>query len=691
LKQPAKSWRIAVDTGGTFTDLELLHSQSGKRLSHKTPTTPDDPSTGLIRGIQEICQLAEIRADDLSGLMHGTTIATNAILEERFPRAALVTTHGFRDVLEIGRHVRTDVYSQIAEPRPNLIPRRFRFEVKERVRANGDVETPVNKHDLEKIGDRLSDESIDVIAISLLHSYANSQHEQEVAEYFSRRFKRSYISRSSEISPEAREYERTATTVLNALLMPVVRDYLEHLRSRLRELDWTFPIYLVQSNGGVTTPEIAGEQPVRLVLSGPSGGVRAAEILSDRLQQPNLVAIDMGGTSFDVSIIKDGRAHLRTDGKVGAMPVRVPMLEMHTIGAGGGSIAGVDDAGRLSVGPHSAGAEPGPAAYALGGSHPTVTDANVLLGRIAVDRFLGGSMTLNASAAQEAMQTRVAEPLGLADVKAADGVIRIAISHMASAIRLALFEKGLDPRDFVLISFGGAGGLHAALVAEELGSACVVFPTQCGTLSAWGMLHSDIAHDVSRTNVCAAADDALVLLATMTEQLTDVGQELLDRSQADSEKRFHDFSVDMRYPGQGWEISVPVDAPLNATTMERLRNRFHQTHQEQFAHSDTDVVPELVTLRNRAVGRLERPQSEQKTGVEHIESDRPAEFRKVFLQGQFESVPILERSGLAAGTQIVGPAIIEEQHSTILIPAHWNAIVGTDGTVTARFRETMSS
>jgi len=627
--------------------------------------------------------------------MHGTTIATNAILQQRFPRAALISTHGFTDVLEIGRHVRSDVYSQIAEKRPKLIARRHRYGIRERVRANGAVETAVNRDDLQQITRQLSEQNIDVIAISLLHAYANPRHEQEIAEYLDKNLNRTYLSLSSEISPEAREFERTATTVLNALLMPVVRDYLEHLRSRFGDLGWNFPVYLVQSNGGVTTPEIAGEQPVRLVLSGPSGGVRAAEVMSARLQQPQLVAIDMGGTSFDVSIIKDGRAHLRTDGKVGGIPVRVPMLEMHTIGAGGGSIAAVDEAGRLSVGPQSAGAEPGPAAYALGGTQPTVTDANIVLGRIASDRFLGGSMQLDTKAAETAMQVQVSQPLTLGNIQAADGVIRIAISHMASAIRLALFEKGLDPRDFVLISFGGAGGLHAALVAEELGSTSVIFPTHCGTLSAWGMLHSDIAHDLSRTSVCAAIDDSLTVLEETTRQLTAQGNELLDRSEADAQNRHHEFSIDMRYPGQGWEISVPLDSNFGRSTVEELRTQFHQRHEEQFAHCNPQVIPEIVTIRNRAVGALQRPEGDQI--ADHIADqttaadDETAEHRDVFLRNEVESVPIHERRHLVAHQKLDGPAIIEERHSTILLPRGWRASVGPDGTISAHLYTTANS
>ncbi len=680
-------WRIAIDIGGTFTDLELLHPDSGRRLSHKTPTTPDDPSTGLINGISQICDLAQIKPSDISGLMHGTTIATNAILQQRFPPAALITTAGFTDVLEIGRHVRTDVYSQVAEFKPNPIARRHRYGVTERIGASGEVQQALDQSSLDDIIDRIVADDINVIAICLLHAYANPAHEQLVAARLRDRLGDCYLSVSSEISPEAREYERTATTVLNSLLMPVVRDYIDHLTARFAELNWSFPVYLVQSNGGVTTPDIAGEQPVRLVLSGPSGGVRAAEVLSERLEQPNLVAIDMGGTSFDVSIIRGGRAQRRTDGKVGVMPVRVPMLEMHTIGAGGGSIAAVDESNRLTVGPLSAGADPGPAAYGHGGDSPTVTDANIVLGRIDPQRFLGGQMQLDVDAAQRALQNCVAKPLALDVNDAAEGVIRIAVSHMASAIRLSLFEKGLDPRDFALISFGGAAGLHATLVAEELGSSRVYFPTQCGTLSAWGMLHADIAHDLSLTRVCKATAAAVTTLQSTVNSLVSQGNELLDRSAADKDNRFHELSVDMRYPGQGWELAIPLTLDrgnIDSEAVDKLSTDFHRRHHEQFAHSDVAVTPELVTVRNRAVGVLDRPRSESlsPSTSAHMPVKRP-----VYWRGQSRAFDVVERATIEPGRQYSG-VIIEETHSTIVIAPDWSASANSDGTITASYRDT---
>lgn len=677
----SSQWRIAIDIGGTFTDLELLHPASDRGLSHKTPTTPEDPAAGLIRGISEICQKAQIQPTDLASLMHGTTIATNAILQQRFPPAALITTAGFRDVLEIGRHVRTDVYSQIAETRPNPIPRRFRYGVDERTRANGEIEIPLNRDQLDQIVQKIQAQNINVVAVCLLHAYANPEHENEIAETLAQHLDHSYISVSSQISPEAREYERTATTVLNTLLMPVVRDYIEHLQAELAKLKWGFPIYLVQSNGGVTTPEIAAEQPVRLVLSGPSGGVRAAEVLSSQLQQPNLVAIDMGGTSFDVSIVRDHRAQQRTDGKVGDMPVRIPMLEMRTIGAGGGSIAEVDDGGRLTVGPDSAGAVPGPAAYALGGDAATVTDANVVLGRIDPHCFLGGTMVLDTAAAERAMQKNVAAPLALSVSDAAEGVIRIAVSHMAAAIRLSLFEKGLDPRDFVLMSFGGAAGLHATLVADELGSSQVTFPNHCGTLSAWGMLHADIAHDLSQTKVSLATLEALPGLRQTTTELINQGSRLLDRSGASAANRYHEISVDMRYPGQGWEIPVTlVDAQVTEHSIEKLCTEFHDHHQQQFAHSDPDITPEIVTIRNRAVGVLDRPPAQ--TGYDRSVASNSGYSRNIYWNGRQRQFDVIERDAVSS-EKSHSRVVVEDVHSTIIIPDGWSASATKDGTIIA--------
>ena len=520
---PPRRVRIAVDVGGTFTDFEILDEATGETLAAKTQTTPEDPSEGLLTGLRVAAERFGFSLGDISALLHGTTIATNAVLQRRLPKGALITTAGFEDVLEIGRHFRRDVYASKAEPRAMLIPRAWRLGIKERTLATGAIETPLDETEIVRVAERLETGGVQCVAVCLLSAYANADHETRIGALLAKHAPGLDVSLSHEVSPEIREFERTSTTVLNALLVPVVRGYLERLRARLKEAGFRAPVYLVQSNGGVMSPETAALLPARLLLSGPSGGALAAETIAQRLAMPNMVAVDMGGTSYDVSIVSEGRTRLVTQGTVDGLPVRLPMIEIRTIGSGGGSIARVEERGRLRVGPESAGAQPGPVCYARGGSEPTVTDANVVLGRIDPALFLGGAMRLDAALAGAAIAERVGKPLSLAVEDAAEGIVRVAVARMAGAIRLSLFEKGLDPEDFTLLSFGGASGLHACDTADEIGIGRVVFPRDPGTLSAWGMLYSDVVHVMTRARLMKADRTAAPALEQICGELPQQG------------------------------------------------------------------------------------------------------------------------------------------------------------------------
>ncbi|PPR17409.1 MAG: Acetophenone carboxylase gamma subunit, partial [Alphaproteobacteria bacterium MarineAlpha10_Bin3] len=407
-------FRAAVDIGGTFSDIQVLELATGRTCAHKTPTTPDDPSEGLIRGLCEIAERVGFSLDCIEQLLHGTTIATNAVIMSRLPPGALVTTAGFEDVLEIGRHERRDIYANRAESRTLLVPRDRRFGVAERTRANGDIEIALADAEIDRLASKLQAAAVDCVAVCLLHAYANPAHERQLEAGLARRLPGLAISVSHQVSPEIREFERCSTTVLNALLAPVVQHYLANLRDRMAQAGIDCPVLLVQSNGGVTSLETAARFPVRLLLSGPSGGALAAETIAEQTGRPNLIAVDMGGTSYDVSVVHDGRVKLVNQGDVAGCPVRLPMVEIRTIGAGGGSLARIDAVGRLAVGPQSAGARPGPACYGQGGDIPAVTDAHVALGRIDPDYFLGGAMKLDVGAACDAIQRHVAAPAGLA-------------------------------------------------------------------------------------------------------------------------------------------------------------------------------------------------------------------------------------------------------------------------------------
>ncbi|MCU0889907.1 MAG: hydantoinase/oxoprolinase family protein, partial [Rubritepida sp.] len=551
----ARPVRIAVDIGGTFTDLQILDARQGRVVAWKTPTTPADPSEGLLTGVREAAARFGFALSDVGLLLHGTTIATNAVLERQLAAGALLTTAGFEDVLEITRHVRRDIYGLAPDPFPCLIERDRRLGVPERLRPDGGVETPLG--DVAPVLARLAALRPEAVAIGLLHAYANPAHERALAAAVAEALPGVDVSLSSEVSPEIREYERLSTTVLNALLMPVVRRYLDRLAARLGEDGFAPRLFLVQSNGGMCSLARAAAQPARLLLSGPSGGALAAERLSRRLARPNLVAVDMGGTSFDVSVVQGHRIGLVTQGEVDGLPVRLPMVEMRTIGAGGGSIASVDAAGRLTVGPRSAGARPGPVCYGRGGTEPTVTDANAVLGRFDPDFFLGGAMALDLAAARAAMAAGIAAPLGLTVEAAAEGVLRVTNTQLAAAVRLSLFEKGLDPREFALLSFGGAGGLHAVEVADELGMAEVIFPREPGTLSAYGILFSDLVQDLARSRLFRAEDAQAEIIGAEVAALRAEATQRLAADGVPEADRAIELAADLRYHGQAFELLVP--------------------------------------------------------------------------------------------------------------------------------------
>ena len=671
--------RVAVDIGGTFTDLEILEEGSGALHSLKVPTTPADPSIGLIEGVEASARQIGFGLGDIRLLLHGTTIATNAVLQRRLPMGALVTTEGFEDVLEIGRHVRRDIYSLRPKREPALVPRDRRVGIAERIRGDGSIEHALDPRDIDRIGAAISRLGVETVAVSLVNAFVNPAHERALRDGLARLLPDLPISLSSEIGPEIREYERTSTTVLNALLIPVMRAYLVRLKERMAEAGITAPLLLMQSNGGVCTVEAAGREPARLLLSGPSGGALAALKSAHDLGTPNLVGVDMGGTSFDVSVVRDGALSLVTQGEVDGLPVRLPMVEIRTIGAGGGSIAAVDAGGRLTVGPRSAGARPGPACYGHGGKEPTVTDANIALGRLDPAFFLGGAMALDLGAARRAIDEHVARPLSLDVERAAEGILAVTNTNLAGAIRLSLFEKGLDPRDFTLLSFGGAGGLHALPVAQELGISRVVFPSNASTFSAYGMLHSEIVHDLARSRVLVAAAESLLALSEAARELRRQAERMLEQDGLPRESWAFNLSADMRYHGQAFELSVPWgDVDPDAAQLGLLLERFHELHQRRFSYANPRDIVEIVTLRGSAIGRMPRGETVRSAGQAR---DEVVTERAVFVGGARREIPIWRAKGL--GSDVRGPAIIEDDYTTIFVAAGWFCGPGDRGTLVA--------
>jgi N-methylhydantoinase A len=672
--------RVGIDIGGTFTDLQILDERNGALHSLKTPTTPEDPSIGLLAGLTQAAERFGFAIADIRMLLHGTTIATNAVLERRLARGVLLTTAGFEDVLEIGRHTRRDIYSARQRRAPPLIPRDRRFGVPERVRADGSVETALDTAALEPLAEAIEAAGAESIAVCLLHAYVNGAHEEMLAAWLGQRFPGLPVCISSEISPEIREYERTSTTVLNALLMPVVGSYLQRLLARMAEYGLRARLLLVQSNSGVCSADVAARQPARLLLSGPSGGALATLRMAEAMARPNLLGVDMGGTSFDVCVVRDGAVTQMTQGEIDELPVRLPMIEIRTIGSGGGSIASIDEAGRLRVGPRSAGSRPGPVCYGRGGTEPTVTDANLVMGRLDPRYFLGGQMALDLEAAAEAIMARVGAPLGLEMAEAVEGMMTVTNTSLASAARLSLFEKGLDPRDFSLLSFGGAGGLHAIPVAEELGISEVVFPADASTFSAYGILHSNIVHDLARSRVMPAVEATLPMMGTILTELRERGEALLAEDGVPAADRRFAVSVDLRYRGQASELVIPwPDAEASAPALARLFAAFHAMHAARFSYANEAAPMEIVAIRLSATGLL--PSVTTASAVTSASTERLQESRRVRLDGAWQEVAVHRRGDITRET--LGPALIEEEYTTILIGPGWRCVPGPGGALIA--------
>lgn len=676
---------LAVDIGGTFTDLEFRDSETGASHSLKSPTTPDDPARGLTEAIALAGARFGFSAGDLALILHGTTIATNAVLTRDLPSGALITTAGFEDVLEIGRHARTDIYALRGPDRSILIPRRRRFGAPGRIDAKGNEIRPVDPEALKGVIEAVAAADVEAVAICLLNAFVNPAHEIAIRDALAARLPGVAISCSHEVSPEIQEFERTATTALNALLVPVISRYVAALRARLEEAGIGAPVYLIQSNGGAISLDAAARLPVRLLLSGPSGGVLAAQALARRLGVPDVAGVDMGGTSYDVAVVAGGECAVVTQGTIDGLPVRAPMIEMITIGAGGGSIAHLDATGRLQVGPKSAGAAPGPVCYRRGGEEPTVTDVNLILGRLDGAGFLGGRFPLDREAAKAALEARIAGPLGLSLDHAASGVLAVVNAKLAASIKTALFARGLDPRDFALMSFGGAGGLHACEVAEELGVARVIFPRDPSTFSAHGILSSDIRHDLSRAGIMPLAEPSLSAMAAMAAELREAGEALLAADGIAPERRRLTFAADLRYRGQAFELLTEApEGALSPETMVELRTRFEDQHRRRFSFDDPAEAVEIVTLRLTATGLL-GDADEPAPAYEAGEAPAPAS-RLVHIGGAWREIPVLRQLSLAPGAVVEGPAVIEQDYTTLLIPGGWSLTMTGTGDMIAERR-----
>ena len=657
------SIRIGIDTGGTFTDVVIYGDTRDRPSIHKVHSTPDDPSRAVLEGVKFGLAEAGFGSGDIELLVHGTTVATNALLQRRGARAALITTAGFRDVLHIQRQSRPSLYDMRSRRAAPLIPRRLRLELSERIGPNGEMQSSIDSDQLGRLIDELRQAQVDAVAVALLHSYENPAHELAVARIIGERLPEVTVCMSHALAQEIGEYERFSTCAVNAFIQPVVARYIGRLDTCLKEEGVDAPLFVMKSNGGVITASAAAQECVQTILSGPAGGVVAGMAMARQHDNPNLITADMGGTSFDVSVISDGNAGFARDAEIDGIALKVPMLDLHTVGAGGGSIGWIDAGGALRVGPHSAGADPGPACYGKGGSEPTVTDANVALGRLAIDSRLGGGMQLDLEAARQAITDKLADPLGLTVEEAAEGIVRVVNATMVAAIRKLTVERGLDPRSFVLAPFGGAGPMHGAQLAHECGIRQTLVPMAPGVTSAVGLLMSNLREDRVATHI-ALLDE--LDSERVAELLREVETQAVERLQlrADGTKVVGTTrSLAVRYLGQSHD--VPISLASGTPDLAQVAAEFHRTHERIYGFSRPDQQMELVSLWVTVeldLQPLDLPRIG--SGSETLE---PIDTRSVIYYGEAVETPIYDRSALGAGAELFGPAIIEQVDSTTVI------------------------
>ncbi len=670
---------VGVDIGGTFTDLLLLDEETGTIRTIKVSSTPADQSLGLLSGLER----SGLPMSEFGVIVHGTTVATNAILERKGAACALITTKGFRDVLEMRRRDRPQTWGLRGTFQP-IIPREHRYEVDERTMADGTLLKELDPTEIETLVRQIlaSPDKIEAVAVCFIHSYANPHNEQIARSVLERLWPNQNIVLSSEVMPELREFERTSTTSVNAYVQPVISRYLNHLEESLRERGFEHDVLLIQSNGGLMSLNVATRFAVNTVLSGPAAGVIAASYTAQQAGFPNVITADMGGTSLDASVVVGGQPKLTGDTKIDfGVPIRTPMIEILTIGAGGGSIAWIDSGGYLQIGPQSAGADPGPICYGKGGQQPTVTDANVVLGRINPRRSISGDR-LDVEAAGRAIEAQIGQVLGLGRYEAAEAIIKVANLKMANSIRLISIERGHDPREFALVPFGGAGPLHAGALMREVGIGSTVVPYFPGITSAIGCLMADARHDFTRTLNKRLSDLDMSEVKAILDGYVAEGHALLEKEGIRVVQIDALFEADMSYEGQVHAIRTPLPADLS---LERIKEQFEAAYKREYGRALDNIPVRLVTLRAAVIGL--RPRLDLRhfvtvvtTGLEEARH----EIRPVYFEGRFYDTPIYDRTRLPLGASFNGPAIIEQADSTTVVEPDMQVRVDEFGNIIVR-------
>lgn len=665
------SWLVGVDVGGTFTDFFASNLNDGGLRYFKRPSTPGNPGEAIVRGLQEMCAALSIDPATIERICHGTTVATNALIQRRGGTVAMVTTKGFRDLLEIGRQIRPHMYSlQEDQPDP-LIPRKRRFEIAERIQGDGGVLIAPEAADIDGVVDAVAASGANACAVCGLFSFLNGSHEQAIGAALREKLPDVQVSLSSEVRPEFREYERFSTTVLNAYLQPVMTAYLDYLGGKLGEMVPDAPVRIYQSSGGLMSLDTSKQFPIRTALSGPAAGAVGAVATGKAVGRPNTITLDMGGTSADVALIRNDDAGISLERDVAGFPVRLPMVDIHTVGAGGGSIAWFDRDGLLKVGPNSAGADPGPACYGLGGTEPTVTDANLALGRLSTGGLIGGEMALDLDASRKALSP-IADKMGFSIEKTAQGILGIVVANMVRAVRTISVERGLDPRDYALMPFGGAGPLHAIEVARVLNMREIVVPVAPGILCAQGLIVSDLREEFVRSGRFAADTDGEAAIRAHLEDLERDARAWFGTEEVEAADQRLSLTFDARYVGQNFELPVefPADTPGELATpksMKDIVDGFHAAHERYYGFASVHEPVEVINIRISASGRLgdiAEPEAADASG----ETPEPAAHRPVWFDGdEAVETPVYKRDTLAPGMTFQGPAIVEQLDSTTVI------------------------
>ncbi len=665
------SYRLSVDVGGTFTDIVFFEETTKKIHITKTPSTTEDQSIGVINGIKKIAEMVNLSSyQDIIYFIHGTTVATNALLERKGAKTALITSEGFRDVFEIARQRRPHLYDFWAKRPKPPIPRYLVFEIPERILYDGTISKQLDENKIIEICKILREEKIESIAICLINSYSNPLHELKLKDLVLKELPNVYISTSYETIPEIREYERTCTTAVNAYLMPKVQKYINNLVTRKNNIGIKPIIHIMQSNGGIMNADIASQRSIHTVFSGPAGGVLAGLYLSKLIDEPNTITLDIGGTSSDIVLINNFKIKLTTNGEIGTFPIKVPMIDMHTIGTGGGSIAWVDAGGALKVGPKSAGAEPGPACYGLGGEFPTVTDANLVCGRLSHTNFLGGEKPIYMDKSIDVIQRKIANKINLSLIDSASGILDIVNSNMCGGVQVISTQKGYEIRDFSLIAFGGAGSLHAAVLSETLDMKKTIIPISPGNFSAIGCMLAEVRYDYVRTLI---KEVSLISIVEYHELISEMKKEAISHLYEEGyseEQVIFDGIADMRYSGQAWEIPIAVPTKLcSKRDLDMIKKSFEKNHKILYGFTlpDEDIV--VVNLRLSAIGLTQKLQIKpEKLSTKGVKREALKGEREVFYNSKYQKFKIYNREQLLPGNEFIGPAIIEEYAASSVIP-----------------------